>query len=49
MFDGAKLFVYSIYWAKKKKKEAPRSYIPILFESIVSEIIFLIKYEHYNV
>ena len=39
------LFLY-IYWATK---ETPRLYIPILFESKISENIFLIKYKHYNV
>ena len=34
-----------IYWATK---ETPRLYIPISFETKVSENIFLIKYKHYH-
>ena len=35
-----------IYWATK---ETPSGYIPILFETKISEHVFLNKYEHYNV
>ena len=40
--------VIYIYWATK---DTLRLYIPtyILFETKISENIFLIKYEHYNV
>ena len=37
---------YYIYWATK---ETLRLYIHFLFETKISENIFLIQYEHFNV